>query len=210
VATFTTQKLTLGNIIRVPQDQPTIQAGINAAGDGDVVLVDEGTYTENINFKGKAITVASHYIMNGDTSHINNTVIDGSQPSHPDSGSVVYFVSGEDTTSVLKGFTITGGTGTPAQWFPTWFPEIAGGGIFVGFSGAKIEKNKIINNNTTASGTIFATAAGIQGWFYCPHRKSIFNFLTTQRTTKMQLSVRNRDPPSECLKPITCLVCKII
>ena len=99
-------------IVRVPTDQPTIQAGIDAALEGDTVLVAEGTYIENINFKGKAITVSSHFLIDSDTSHILNTIIDGSQPNHPDSGSVVFFVSKEDTNSVLYGFTITGGTGT--------------------------------------------------------------------------------------------------
>ncbi len=76
-------------IILVPEDQPSIQAGIDAAADGDLVLVRDSTYYENINFMGKAITVASYYYIDGDTSHINNTVIEGSQPGNPDSGSVV-------------------------------------------------------------------------------------------------------------------------
>lgn len=144
-------------IINVPGDQPDIQAGIDAAADGDTVLVADGTYVENINYQGKRITVASHYIMDGDTSHINNSIIDGSQPANPDSGSVVYFVSGEDTTSVLTGLTITGGSGT---WvLGIGGPAIVGGGIFISESGAKIEQNKIIHNHiTTLSGT---QAAGI-------------------------------------------------
>lgn len=56
--------------IHVPADQPTIQAAINAAANGDTVLVSDGTYKENINFKGKAITVAS---VNGPVT----TTIDG-------------------------------------------------------------------------------------------------------------------------------------
>ncbi|MCP4360457.1 MAG: T9SS type A sorting domain-containing protein, partial [Chloroflexi bacterium] len=88
----------------------------------------------------------------GDTNHINNTIIDGSQPSNPDSGSVVYFVSNEDTNSVLTGFTITGGSGTSLIFLPGWDPKKAGGGIFVLWSGAKIQNNKIINNNVTAIG----------------------------------------------------------
>ena len=98
--------------IHVPADYPTIQAGIIAAVDGDVVLVAEGTYYENITFMGKAITVASHYYLDGKKKHIKKTIINGSQPAIPDFASVVFFGSGEDTNSVLCGFTITEGTGT--------------------------------------------------------------------------------------------------
>jgi len=135
--------------INVPADQPTIQAGINAAVNGDTVLVADGTYFENINYKGKAITVASFYFVDGDTSHISNTIVDGSQPSHADSGSVVFFVSGEDTTSVLYGFTITNGSGTKTEsaWENVVYPIRAGGGILCYNSGARISFNKIMNNN---------------------------------------------------------------
>lgn len=146
------------NIIHVPAGQPTIQAGIDAAADGDTVLVAEETYVENISFKGKAILVASHFILDGDTTHIANTVIDGSQPANPDSGSVVYFVSGEDTAAVLSGFTITGGSGTmiPPLIFGS---ERIGGGILCWNSGARISHNRIRAN--AVSGAETASGGGI-------------------------------------------------
>src|SRR5512138_1415447 len=82
---------TQAQIIHVPGDYSTIQQGINAATTNDTVLVAENTYYEQINFLGKAITVASEFLMDGDTSHIGKTIIDGSQISDPDSGSIVYF-----------------------------------------------------------------------------------------------------------------------
>ncbi|MDQ2844261.1 MAG: hypothetical protein M3Y72_25115, partial [Acidobacteriota bacterium] len=45
--------------IRVPQDYPTIQAAVDAAQNGDTVLVSPGTYHENIKLNMKAITVTS-------------------------------------------------------------------------------------------------------------------------------------------------------
>jgi hypothetical protein len=129
-----------GQIIHVPGDQPTIQAAINAAVDDDVVLVAEGTYYENINFLGKAITVASHYYMDGDERHINKTIIDGSQPGNPDFASVVTFMSGEDTNSILCGFTITLGTGTKLL-IPGWPEMRQGGGVICLASGAKVCHN---------------------------------------------------------------------
>jgi hypothetical protein len=49
----------VANTIRVPADQPTIQAGIVAASPGDTVLASPGTYIENVNFLGKAVVLAS-------------------------------------------------------------------------------------------------------------------------------------------------------
>ncbi len=129
--------------LHVPGDYSSIQAAIDAAVSGNVVLVAEDTYYENINFKGRAITVASHFLIDGDSTHIENTIIDGSQPSHPDSGSVVYFISGEDKNSVIYGFTITGGTGT----YTFFYNDKSGGGIFLNQTGATICNNIIENNS---------------------------------------------------------------
>jgi len=147
-----------GQIIHVPADQPTIQAGIDASVDGDTVLVSDGTYFENISFKGKAIMLASHYLMDNDTSHIWNTIIDGSQPSFPDSTSVVRFTSGEDTTSILLGFTIQSGSGSSVIIYGSEDAQV-GGGILCLNGIAKIVSNRIINNSVTHE--IYAIGGGI-------------------------------------------------
>jgi len=133
----------LAEILNVPSGKyPTIQAGIDSSINGDTVLVAEDTYYENINFRGKAIIVASQFIMDKDTSHISKTIINGSEHTNPDSGSVVYFISGEDTTSVLCGFTITGGSGTYFEAGNSY----GGGGIYM-LAGGKILHNRITDNN---------------------------------------------------------------
>ena len=89
----------LAATISVPADYSTIQAGIDAASDGDIVLVADGTYTgkgnKNLDYKGKVITVQSE---NGP----ENCVIDCER-----AGRGFCFQSGEGSDSVVSGLTIT-------------------------------------------------------------------------------------------------------
>ena len=117
-------------IINVPGDCPTIQAGIDSSSDGDTVLVQPDTYYENINFDGHNIVLGSLLVTTGDTSWIPLTIIDGN-----DSGSVVTIENGEDSTTVLSGFTVQNGFGL-------------GGGIHCSDSDPVI-RNNIITNNTS-------------------------------------------------------------
>ena len=125
-ANVTAQPAAAPVTIHVPADQPTIQTAIDAAANGDTVLVSDGTYKENINFKGKAITVTS---VNGPAT----TTIDGGGVD-----SVVTFNTGEGAGSVLNGFTITNGNG------------FEGGGIFV--SSSSTITNNVITANAGCNG----------------------------------------------------------
>jgi len=130
--------------IHVPAGQPTIQAGIDAAVNGDLVLVAPGTYVENIDFLGKAIIVKSE---DGPES----THIDGSNPLNPDFGSVVVFINEEGADSVLDGFTLKQGTGTYEELNP-YSEGHFGGGIFCNSSSPTIINNVVIENSVDICG----------------------------------------------------------
>jgi len=121
-------------IINIPAEQSTIQAGINAASNGDTVLVQPGTYVENIDYNGKNITVASLFHTTQDTSYISNTIIDGNQ-----NGRVVEFENGEDSTAVLAGFKIQNGYAS------------SGGGIYCSSSSPSLD-NVMITGYCASSG----------------------------------------------------------
>ena len=81
-----------GGTIRVPQDAIYIQDAVDAAQDGDEIVIDDGFYASGFDFKGKAITVRS---KNGP----RRCIVSWGEY-------VVRFQSGETSGSVLLGLTI--------------------------------------------------------------------------------------------------------
>ena len=116
-------------------DFDTIQAGIDASHDGDVLHVQPCTYEETLDFRGRSIRVES-------TDGPETTVIDARGR-----GSVVTVATAETDATVLSGFTLTGGSGT------------YGSALLVDFASFRLE-NSILSDNegyatvTTSSGDL--------------------------------------------------------
>jgi hypothetical protein len=134
----------LAEIRKVPEDYPTshgIQAAVDHAHRGDTISVwlmnaAPDTY-DYINFQGESI-----YVVN--RSYIENIPYYPPSPDYIciDGGNVtsaVYFVSGEDSFAILRGFTIQNGTGENND-------NNEGGGILCFQSSPKIEDNIIKEN----------------------------------------------------------------
>jgi hypothetical protein len=134
----------LAAIIHVPADHPTIQAAVDAAVPYDTVLVAPGRYVENILIEQKPLYLASHYVLAADTGFITTTILDGSQPTSSDSGSVIRIIDCD--VSVVEGFTITGGTGTVWRDQADALLYREGGGILTEGGVPTIRHNIIIGN----------------------------------------------------------------
>ncbi len=132
--------------VHVPVDYTTIQAAIDGALDWDTILVAPGTYSGDVDFLGKSIVMRSE-------AGAAFTILQSSE---------VHFTSGEDTTSIIDGFGITGRVHGIyiSQSSPivmncdvsqcSWDGD--GGGIFVQESRAKIRNNSIHDNKGTVTG----------------------------------------------------------
>lgn len=127
----------------VPAQFTTIQAAINAAVNGDTVLIADGTYTGpgnvDLDFGGRNINVTS---QNGPT----KTIIDcGGSAGTNHRG--FYLHSGE-TNAVISGLTIQNGYGGPPSGYD------AGGGICNIGSGLTIQ-NCVLRSNVAGQGGAF-------------------------------------------------------
>ena len=169
-----------GKIHNVPIGYQTIQAAIDAALDGDTVIVADGIYAgignKNISFLGKSITVKS---ANGALNCIIDCELEGRGFN---------FNSNEDNGAVLSGFTIINGhtfssdigfTGGGINIFNNSSPiitncivtgnqsDLSGAGIYIGGKSSPSISNCIISNNlsqTTGGGIyIGESAAKITG-----------------------------------------------
>lgn len=130
-------------IIHVPGEVETIKAGVSAAEDGDTVMVAVGTYygtgNRDIDFGGKPIVIRS---MKG----ANLTILD-CQGSFLSPHRGFHAHQGEDSTSIIEGFTIING------YAPFNAPEgqSIGGGILCQGGSSPIIKDCVMYGNCAAS-----------------------------------------------------------
>jgi len=139
--------------LHVPAQFSTIQAAVDAAQAGDTVLVGDGTYTGNgnrdINFVGKQIVVRSE---NGPQS---TTIDAGGTSAEPYRGFV--FSNDEGRSSIVEGFTITGGATLPGAVAD----QFNGGAIIIRSASPTIRDCHFIGNSSGCwGGAIYSGDTG--------------------------------------------------
>ncbi|MCF7919245.1 MAG: T9SS type A sorting domain-containing protein [Candidatus Cloacimonetes bacterium] len=161
-----------GAVIYVPDDYATIQAAIDNAGHGYTIIARPGTYHENLEMGDNQIRLSSMYLLNGDESYINSTIINGN------SGDVITITDGEILQEIC-GFKIThsiGGSGIEVGNRPVNLHHIVfyynmntrGSALNVESTEALVEYCTFYQNFTS----------GVGGTIYCDGAEVILNNLT--------------------------------
>jgi hypothetical protein len=123
----------------------SIQSAIEASVDGDEVIVAPGTYYESILLHGRAITIRSAdgpAVTTIDGTGIADAVVVGLHNAGPD--------------TVLRGFTITGGTGYDVPNNPA-----SGGGMYLKGSDPTIVDCVFTGNTAGRGGGLFAEFSSV-------------------------------------------------
>ncbi|RJP76724.1 MAG: hypothetical protein C4524_09650 [Candidatus Zixiibacteriota bacterium] len=134
-------------VIRVPADQPTIQAGLNAAAAGDTVLVAPGLYSGSgnydLDFAGRDLVLLSE---NGP----DETIIDCQY-----NGRGFYFHTNETAAAVVDGFAVRHGY------------AFGGAGINVENAGPTIRRCIFSDSQSATQGGGIHVAFGNPSFIHC-------------------------------------------
>jgi len=128
--------------IHVPSEQPTIQAGVDEAAEGDTVLIAPGTYTGEGNWN---IDIATAGIVVGSEAGAAATVIDCQGQ-----GPAVTVSAMGDTSTIIYGLTFTGGVGNYQHAGAVYLlrPATLRGCVFEGNQGQNGGAVKLWNGGT--------------------------------------------------------------
>lgn len=129
-------------------DVTTIQDGINIAAVSDTVVISPGIWTGAVVIDNKPITIGSYYIIDGDTTHITQTILDGENTR---TGILIKNCSGVNDTLKVIGLTIRN---CRSNWYPNTGDYSIGGGIGIGLSVAQVTNCQIYNNRANFGGGI--------------------------------------------------------
>ena len=180
--TFINFSILKSAILNIPSDYPSIQSGINSSSNGDTIIISDGTYFENLNTYGKEITLASLFHINGNQSHISNTIIDGDSLDH-------VLLIDNSSNPIINGLTIKGGFTDSTTY---------GAGILIdNFSNPTIKNCIIKENHARRSGSGISINNGSSPLI--SHCKIIDNYTPRggagiyckQSTTPVQPEIRN-------------------
>ena len=93
-------------VIHVPEDQPTVQLGLDATAPGDTVRVARGTYQELLVSPEHSFMLCSNFTFTQDSTDIVETVLDGNHE-----GCILYIALDDGETANVQGFTFQHGMG---------------------------------------------------------------------------------------------------
>jgi hypothetical protein len=135
----------------------SIQSAINGASDGDEIIVHAGTYYENLNTQGKAITLRS--TDPEDPEIVEATILDGGGTD-----SVIAFSNYEESDTVISGFTITHG-----------YDGSGGGGMRASSGAPTVTYCWFVNNSASKGGGMYSAPPEESGLVTVMHCRFVEN-----------------------------------
>ena len=143
--------------INIPADYSTIQEGIDAAIDGDIIMISQGTYYENLIINKEITLTSSIAVEELEEDWYNNitikeTIINGSVLSDPRKRSCLIIRDG-NIQPTIQGLTFEAGVGTAmlvGAGCSSGLPERSGGGILIYDAYPSINFNRFIGNGISS------------------------------------------------------------
>ncbi len=166
-------RISISSVINVPANVATVQGAIDFALDGDTVVVAPGLYVEALEFNGNSIVLKSSDGPNVTTLQAPNS-----------SQTTITLFNGEDSTTVIEGFTIQNGFINVAIAYGAR-PRVIGSRILNGAScglwawesfGLLVENNyfegnrsalRVDDGSESIRGNTFVNNGSPEGSYYC-------------------------------------------